>query len=210
MPPHEPYPGQQPASPTPEAYDFIRQYGAKTTTAPLTNMPPVTRIVIAVIGIVILLALIFGFIQLLSKPSNPTQTSLISIAAQENEIARVAKEASQTATGQPTLNFAVTMEYSMSSDQANLLALLKANGVQPSPQLLASLQSSTTDAQLTGAQTNGTYDQTYTTIAQAQLSAYIQKLKQTFATATSAKEKQWIQGAYQHAQLLQKMSTQTE
>lgn len=208
MPPHEPLNGQP--SQTPEAYDFIRQYGGRPSKTPLTNMPPVTRIAVVVVGGVLLLAVIFGFIQLLAKPSDPARTIFIGIAQQQNEIARVAKEAGLDATEQPTLNFAVTTQYSISSDQTSLLTLLTASGGVPSQQVLAATQSSATDTQLTNAKTNGTYDQTYLAIAQAQLTAYQQILKQAFTTATNVKEKQWVQKAYQNAQLLTAMSSQTE
>jgi hypothetical protein len=206
-------PQQLPATPPPangDQYDFIRQYGRQPTGTGNNNVSFVGRILIVAGGAVVLIVLAIVFVKLLAGPKDPTIPLLTSIAQQQNELARVSAEPTSDAATQPTLNFANTTALSLQSDQQSLISLLATAGKTPDAATLGATQHTATDATLTAAKANGTYDSVFIGIAQAQLTAYQQSLQQAFKAAQSNKEKQWLTAAYNHAQLLQQMSKQTE
>lgn len=210
MPPGHPY---NPAPPLgPEQYDFILRYGNHNHGGTPGGSTPTARIAIVVIGGLVLLTAAVIFMKILSKPANPTAGTLVRIAQQQTELARVAGLAPNAAgAAQPTLDFAITTQLSIQSDRQTLLDLIKKEG-QPVPadKVLQAAQSSKTDSTLQAAQANGNYDQTFMTATQGQLAQYEQTLKQAYASSQQKAEKDLLQAAYDHAALLAQFSQQNE
>jgi hypothetical protein len=167
---------------------------------------PKMRLLLAAAGGLMLLIIAVVFISILSSTSSGDTTTLVAIAQQQTELARISQQPAMRATKHSTENFAATAQLSLSSERQILLSFLQKNGVKPDKKTLSGTQNTRTDTALQTAQTNGTYDTAYVSIMQSGLNSYEQKLRQTFANAKSASEKQLLSNAYTHAQLLVEQS----
>jgi len=212
MPPQHPY-GPSPQQEGPEQYDFIVNYDKQKQPNRLisvNNSSFKTRLLIAGGGGLLLILFIWVFIALLSNSSNSPTAPLIGIAQAQNELARISLLASQNAVAQPTKTFAITTNLSLLSEQQAVLAYLHGLGSNPSSAVLQATLNISSDASLKVAQNTGSYDQTYISIAQSELSSYENALKQAFANTKNLKEQQLLSTAFTQAQLLMQQSSQTE
>jgi hypothetical protein len=212
MPPLQPDDSTAPIPPT-NQYDFIVNAGKS---GPSTLLPSVnnsslkTRLLVAGTGVLVLIILFWVFMALISGSSNSNITPLISLAQQQNEIARVSAESAQDAVLQPTQTFAITTSLSLLSEQRSFLTYLRSLGSVPTSSILQATRNSKTDVTLKTSQGNGNYDQTYISITQSELASYEHNLKQAFAATKIVKERQLLEVAYQQAQLLVQQSNQNE
>jgi hypothetical protein len=212
MPPLQPD-NLAPQAPPTNQYDFIVNAGKR---GPVTILPSVnnsslkTRLLVAGAGALVLIVLFWVFIALISSSSSSSTAPLISLAQQQNEIARVSTESAQDAVLPTTQTFAITTSLSLLSEQRAFLAYLRSLGSVPASSILQATRNSKTDATLKSALSNGNYDQAYIAITQSELASYEHNLKQVFADTKVVKERQLLQVAYQQAQLLVQQGNQTE
>jgi len=203
----------QPPSPvvqqSPNQYDFIVNYGKSQSNNWLVNAPLKTRLLVAGVGAVILLLIVWVGIALLTGSGNTDVSNVVILAEEQTELSRISQDPVANATQESTQNLAVTIQLSLSSDQQAFVSYLTGFGAAPSPQVLATKQNKQTDAQLAAAKTAGTYDQTYISVAQQELTSYAKGLKQAYNASTDAKGRQLLNSAYEHAQLLLDMVNQT-
>lgn len=209
QPPYGP-PSQPPAFPTaPQPntgqYDFI--------TAPqqphhslFGGGPKAKTIAIITGGAVLVIVLVWFIFSSIFGGQGPATAPLVSLAQKQNELVRISSDALNQATEQTTKNLAANVEASLQTDQTSLLAFLQKHGTKVNPKVLAQTASKQTDSQLASAQTNGTYDHTYISIIQSQLTAYEQSLKSTFDSTTNPDERQLLSNEYANAQLLLQQS----
>jgi hypothetical protein len=212
MPPLQPY-GNTPAGPNPDNYDFIVNYGKHRHPNQLfsiNNSSLKTRLMVAGAGGIFLIIIIWILVALITSSGGTATTPLVSITQQQNEMARVSLAASQVATEQPTQNFAITTELSLLTEQQAFINFLHGLGSSPSSSVLQATRNSGTDSTLLTAKNNGTYDQTYLTIAKSELTTYEHSLQQAYPKTSSMTERQLLSTAYNQAQLLLQQSNQTE
>ena len=209
MNPQQPY-GNGPASPGPEQYDFIMSAGNPQRQRFSDNTSAKTRLLVALGAGLLLIMIVWASLSLLSKATSLDATPVIALAERQNELIRISNEPTSSAFSQSTKNFAATTQYGLLTEQQTFLTFLKKNGTTPSHEILISTANKKTDADLKQAKTVGSYDQTYVTIAQSQLTAYEKALQQAYATAKNANEKQILKAAYSHAELLLQQSKQTQ
>ncbi len=212
MPPQQPN-GTAPSQTGPEQYDFIVNYDKQRQSNRLikvNNSSLKNRLLITGGGALLLIVCAWIFIAFLSTSSHNPTAPLITLTQQQTELARVALEAEQNASIQPTKNFATTTNLSLLSEQHTFIAFLHGLGSSPSSTVLQALQNKQTDSTLQSALTAGTYDQTYISIAQDELNSYESALKLAFANTKNSKEQALLSTAYSQAQLLVQQSSQTE
>ena len=191
--------GSEPPKTGPEQYDFIVNSDKQNQSKRLINVNNSSlksRLLIAGGGGLLLIIVFWIFLAILSNSSRSSTAPLISIAQQQNELARISLEAYQNASAQPTKNFAITANLSLLSEQQTLLAYLHSLGSIPSSTVLQASLSTKTDADLKAALISGTYDQTYISIAQFELSSYEHALQQAFANTKNLQEKQMLSTVY--------------
>lgn len=212
-------PGQTPtpsAPPAPSApnngpYDFITNYGVKKTGGLFSpNASMKTRIMVVAGGGGLILVLALLFFALISSPTGVSASTFTTIMQQQTELARISQLSARDATAQPTQNFAATARLSLLSERTAFTTYVQAHGGTVDAKTLQLTRSLKTDQELQAAKTSGTYDQTYITIAQTQLTAYEQSLKQAFNATKSTSQRQLLNDAYMQAQLLLAQSKQTE
>jgi hypothetical protein len=207
MQPQQPY-SQPPQPPVPEnagQYDFIVNNGT-----PANRPNPKTMFLFIGGTVVLVIALVWFILSLFLGGNSGSSAPLVTIAQEQTEIARIATAAAQSnhLTSQDTRNFTRNTQLTISSDNTDLLALLKTDGKKLDEKQLGLKRSATTDSTLEAANSSGTYDSTLTGILQTQLKAYQTSIKQAYATSTSNKEKSLLNSEYDHATLLLEQSTQ--
>ena len=202
------YPPPTPAVPPGnDQYDFIVNYGNRQPGGFFgTGTSMKTRIIVVATGGLLLILIAWIFFALLTNTGSVNSGQLITLVQQQAELARISKQPATQATGQTAQNLAATTELSLISQETSLLQFLQAHGTNPSAEVIAAKRSSSTDSTLLSAQTSGTYDQTYTSLATSQLQTYAQTLKQAYAGAQSQTERTLLNNAYDDAQLLLKLA----
>jgi hypothetical protein len=127
---------------------------------------------------------------------------LVTVTQAQNEISRIADQGARTGTQQVTKNLAITIQYTMDTQQKNILNFLAENGTTIDPKDLKLKQNASTDQQLTSAKTTSTFDLVFSQIMQNELTTYANDLKQLHARASSTTEKDMMSSYYEQTQLL--------
>lgn len=216
MPPTQPTPNYGPTMPIPSTpqdssqYDFI-----------MNNMPqPVmygkgnsssfkTRIALVVGGFIVLSVLALVFLSIMRKPTTINAATLLTLTQKQAELARISQAPGLNAVQQPTRNFAETTYLTLLTNKVQFIDFITSHhGSKPSSKQLEAARNTQTDSTLQDAQTTGTYDSSYISIAQTQLNEYEQSLSRAYAASKSASERQLLQDAYTEAQLLTTMGSQ--
>lgn len=175
----------QPAVVTPEQqFDFIMNPDQPVKKSGLlgggSSLP--TRLALGSGGLLVLLIILIVLKNLLGGSAN--LTPFVAVAQQQQELIHLATAAQQqqdlSVTNQ---NSAITTQLTIASSQSNLLAYLKQNKTKINAKQLGLKISATTDTQLTTAESAGTYNQTYQTVMQNELSIYMSGLQQAYKTA---------------------------
>jgi hypothetical protein len=207
MQPQQPYtppPIPAPGQPQPD-YGFITNAGPPPKKLSLlpSGSSTMQRALIALGGLVILVIIIVIFVSILTGGKN-INASLTSLAARQNELVRIATLGTQQASSQDAKNFAISAQLSLGSDQQQLISYIASQGHKVGTKELAADQDTKTDSQLNTAAAASTFDTTFSTIMQNELTSYTQELKTTFAKATKQNAKVLLNQEYQNAQLLLK------
>lgn len=214
MQPQQPYygPPQQPApaplsGPTPPGqnpYDFIVNPGKP----PRRNLfgggaSKVQRMAVLAAGAAVVLIIIIVIVNLIFGGGGGNAVADIKVAQDQTEIARVARlGVQQQDIGQAAKNVAITAQLTLASDQQQLIDYLQKNGVKISDKELAALQDPQADQQLSTADANSTYDSTFLSIMQTDLSKYQQTLNTAYQGSKSIDLRQLLRGQYDNAGLL--------
>lgn len=209
MQPNQTQPGlvQPPAgaAPPPGQYDFIMNPNKpKKTFVSASSFK--TRIIIAAGGGLALLIVALVLVSILGSSGSINTSALLVVGQKQNELARISQLPASNADQQQTQNFAATTRLTLLTDQQSLLNYLQARGVTIDPKSLELTMNLQTDSALKNAQTDGTYDQTYLSIAQSQLNSYAQALKQAYAGTSGHNERLLLQNEYNNVQLLLTLS----
>ena len=206
-----PSPNLQPA-PQHDPYDFIVNYDQRTgKRSPISgNRSTTNRALIAIVGAIFLIVVIWIFLTILSNSSTINTTAAIGIAQRQTELARISKDPIDQAAAQPTKDFAATTQFTLLSEQQILVNFLQLHGAKVNTTVLGADENKQSDSELLTAKANGDYDQTYITIAQSQLTSYELALKQAYTGSKNATERKLLSQDFNAAQLLLKFSTQTE
>ena len=168
-----------------------------------------TRIIVFVGGLFVLGLVAWIFIALLSSGNNGSIQNLTALAQEQAEIARISKLPSQNAGTETTQDLASTIRLSLASDEHTFITYLGRLNAAPSSDTLARGMNQQTDATLQAAQDNGTYDQTYISIAEQKLATYSADVKRAFNATSNPAERQLLNDSYANAQLLLALSQKT-
>lgn len=132
-------------------------------------------------GAVLLIVIIVG---LMSSSGKQNATPMLSVVQAQQEIMRVADAGAKNANSSNLQNFAVTTSLSMATDQRQLLAYLAKQGFKPSEKDLSLSQNPQTDQALAAAQAANTYDTTFSSTMQSELTDYTAKLEAAYRATT--------------------------
>lgn len=182
-------------------YSFIMDADKKPKTATAGADSMIKRIGLVAGGLLVLVILFSVFRGIVSP--GPDFSGVITTAEQQQEMIHILASAIQ----QPSLttqnmNFALTAKLSLGSSEGKLVSYLKKNGTTIDTKSLNSKISATIDSQLTAAAANNSYNQTFQTLLQSQLGAYMQGLKKAYQEDKGKVGRQLLTSDYNQAQLL--------
>lgn len=127
---------------------------------------------------------------------------LTEIAQQQQEIIRIASDASDKASGTDTTNFVTNVALSVTTSQNEVIAYATSHGQKLPPKVLALKQDAKTDTLLANAANAGTYDRTVASTLSDELTAYEGQLQKTYKATSSKKVKQLLQDCFTTASKL--------
>jgi hypothetical protein len=178
MPPSSNTPGSEPAR-----YDFFM--GETQQPKVKVRLPggfSLGRRLLVIIGGLVVLTILIVIVSFLFGGSS-NFTSFIAVAQDQNELVRVATEATGQTTEQPTQNLATSVQLSLTSAQQQLLTYLNTNGHTVSTKQLTATKDLKTDQQLTAAEAASTFDTVFSQVIVTNLQSYTQDLKTALSTA---------------------------
>lgn len=192
----------QPDYEAPSQYDFILSHGEKPKRSFLPGGNSFkSRVLLVVGGAVVLMLVAFVVMSLFFKGSGQTD-KLVSLAAQQTEIARIAELGAKNAKSPDTRNFAVTTSLALTSSGQDIKELLKKQGRKLDAKELAAKKNSETDKKLEAAANANRYDEVFLEILNSQLNSYKQAVKELHASSTQKSEKELLNKSYRQAAII--------
>jgi hypothetical protein len=155
-----------------------------------------------VVGGAVLLMVIMGVVVSLI-PSNLNGNELTALAQSQNGLFAICNDALSNSKAQDTKNFASNCSISLTTEQTDLLAYTGKHGLKVGKKQLDLGVNAKTMEALKASIAASTYDETFSTAVQSQLTLYMAKIKATFRTAKSTEQKKLLSTEYTTAQLLQ-------
>jgi hypothetical protein len=204
MQPNSPY--QPVPPPQPHEYDFLvnSQKPPKRSLNLLPSNSSMPIRIAVVVGGLLILIIVFSIIRSVLSGGGNTP-ALTTVAQDQQEIIHLTQNATQgqqISLSTTNQNFAVTADASLTSAQSQLLDYMKANGHKVKLKTLDLEISTTLDTQIKTAITNSTYDSTFKSIMQNQLSDYQQALRSAYQQTSGAKGRKLLSDQFNGAQLL--------
>jgi hypothetical protein len=190
-------------TPAPGNYDFIMNPSQPPKKTRLGGGSMLQRIALVGGGLVVLMIAVMIFGAVFSGGNGQSQT-LISLAAEQQEIVRVSDLGLKTARGNTVRQFALVTKLNMLTDQATLLDRIAKNGTKYKPEQLQTKRNTATDTKLTGTTVGDEYDAALNVVLKERLTAYKQNLKNAYGVTSGTNTKQVLSDLYDHADALLK------
>jgi hypothetical protein len=159
-------------------YDFITSSPAKSKKSllPGGNSRTGRLLIVGAAGIALLIVILV-FVSFLNSGSTALKAYYTELTQQQTELIRISTVAGSKARHSDTKNLAITTQYSIASQQTELLSLAKKAGAPTDPKSLALGKNTSTDAALTTAEQANQFDAAFIKELVASLQAYQKQLK---------------------------------
>ncbi|HSX46414.1 MAG TPA: hypothetical protein VLF87_00260 [Patescibacteria group bacterium] len=191
MPPQEAPPAPPPMTPQHNPYQFITNPNKPARRSGFVGSLK-QRLLIAFVGLAILLIVAVLVINLLSSGGNGPKEEYVSLLQQQTELVRVSDIGTQKAHGADAKGLAITVKYTMESQQPTLIKLAKKTGADTSTKTLGAGKNSQTDSALTTADQTNQFDAVFTKTVQDALRKYTQTLTKLNSESSRASTKQTL------------------
>jgi hypothetical protein len=165
-PPFVPSPGQ------PNPYDFLQPQGPQKKSLLPRSTSQKQRLLIVVAGAVILLILVAVVFGVISSLGGGPKDTYLSLEQQQAELIRVSDLGSKSAKEPEAKALAITVKYSILSQQAQVQKLAKSAHAPTDAKSIALGKNSKTDAALTTAEQSNQFDKTFLSIMKTSLTTY--------------------------------------
>jgi hypothetical protein len=191
-------------SSTKSPYDFILETNRKPKHNPFKGGSLRSKLLLVVsVGAVIILAIVITS-TVLNSSSKANTAGLISLAAEQQEILRVAS-AGISGSSDPALNvFSELTKLTVTSQHTKLIAYLKERKAIYTAIDLASALNKQTDQAFKAASTNGRYDEVVRSTLKAELTKYLQNLQTRYDKADGPIGKTLLADSYKSTKILLK------
>ncbi len=196
-PPMQPIGGQQ------NPYDFITKSGTpvKKSLFPSGNSKT-RRLIIVGGGAIILIMLIVIVVGLINSGGSALKTDYQSLAQQQTELIRVSGIGRTKARQSEAKNLAVTTQYTLTSQQSDLLTIAKKAGASTDVKVLALGKDAKTDTILETADQSNQFDEMFLKTLLAGLKKYQLTLKKLYDSSSNNTTKDALSKAYNSVDLL--------
>ena len=149
-----------------------------------------------------ILILILGAIITSFLPKSSSIQNLTAIAQEQQELMRVAAQGETQAASETARGLAYTVDLSIGTSQTQILNYLTKHKTKLSTKELSLKQNKNTDATLTAALANSTYDSTFDTVIAGQLRTYLSDLRKAYNATNKTDLKQILNKSYTSGALL--------
>lgn len=156
----------------------------------------------AILAVVLILIVI---IISLATGGNDNNATLLGIAQKQQELIRVAADGAKNSKNTSITNFAATTQVSLSSAQQDIIGYMAKRGAKVNDKTLALGRDAQTDKALGAALAANTYDTTFTSVMQSDLTTYKTALDNARTTAATKTEQDLLKQQVTNAELLGKM-----
>lgn len=190
----DPYQSPQPSQQNP--YDFITNPGGPAKQPRLGGGSLKTRLLVVIGGLLALMILGSVVATVLSSSGRKDTTALKNLAAQQQELIRVAELGADKAVDYKTRSLAYTAKLSVTTQQQKLLAYLSGRGITVTKEELAAKKQSSIDKDLDSAAANNRFDEVFSATLDEELQDYATAMKTIYDSITSEKTKEILSESY--------------
>lgn len=210
QPPNPPeFPAPAPQAPTPDPYEFFlaqQKTSKKRAFGGNSGGPSMaTKVLFGVFSLLffgISMFILFNIV----LGGEDTSAPVLAVASQQKETLRVAQAGAKQVNSSQLKVFVSTADVSLASAQKELITYLTKKGVKVDAESLPAMAGVTaTDKALASSLTTNTYDSTFTSIMQASLNKYLERLESAAALATTRTEKALLEKQASEARLLSQL-----
>jgi len=196
----------QPLAPDANPYGFITNapHQSKRARPNIKNGSLRSRLLLIVGGGLVLIILIIVFSNILNGSKRANSTLLTSLAAEQQEIIRIAALGSASVTDPSVGAFATTAKSSVTSDQASLIAYLKTKNVRVTNAEINIQKDTSTDKAFDNAKANNNYDAVFSAKLKSSLTTYVKDIKKNYSRASNPTSKKLLSDSYNSATQLLK------
>lgn len=196
-------PQQDYLGPNQNPYDFIvNPARPPKKRLGLGGLDPMITKILFVLGILFVIIAIVALIVNLTGPKRIDTGELISLAQTQEELIRVADAGNASAVQQTTKNLAITTQFALKTQQAQLLDNLAKQGITVKSKQLGLKQDASVDLKLKEAQQTSTFDVTFSQILEDELRSYAKTVNALYDKTQSESQRDMFSGNYTQAQLL--------
>lgn len=187
-------------------YEFIVNPNTARKSGGLFGGDKFLQKIAILVGGAILLMVIAGTLISAFGPKQNSSATLSAVAAQQQEIIRVATLGAGQASSAAAKNLATNVEVSVASNQTKVIAYLASKGTKLGTKQLALDQNAKTDATLANATATSTYDTAIEQILTNQLTSYSQTLRTAYGQSKNVAAKKILSDSYSSAATLLKQA----
>jgi hypothetical protein len=204
MPPN---PGQLGGNQTPSPdYSFLNEQPKKPSLFPSFANSFLGKIVFIII-LAFLIVIILIVIKNIVSPSQINKSSYLVLVERQTEMLHILNtDVTQTAItqlSQSDQNFSTTANLALTTAQAKTLTFLADYNDKITSKQLANIYNTAIDQNLTSAVTSNSFDSTFKSVMQQQLTNYVSELKTAYSGSRSVSGKSLIKSEYDEAQQLE-------
>lgn len=198
--PSTPYPVVNTPQNNPNNFDFILNPAQPAKKPPLGGNNAL-KLLVVVGGVVVLLVLVLFVVFSLLKPKTPT-TDVVNIIQRQEEVIRLASLGESEAKTEDMKGLSYSIDLSVSTNQDQAQAYLKAMGGEISEEQLGLKRNATTDKLLEDAKVTSTYDTALRGVYETELTKYLNELQTAYKATGSAKLKTILSNSFDAGKML--------
>lgn len=193
----EPYNQPQNTPPEQNPYGFIMDTQHQPVKKPLGNQNSLmTRIMVAGAAAFVLLFIFIILNALVFNKKDPSAVLLTTVAAEQQEIARLSDLGEKGATDPATKNYVETVKLSTVTQQHELSAYLAKKKVKPALADLAAKKNTHVDTQLAAAAKSNRFNETFADTIKKNLVEYKSDLEKAYNSASNPTSKALLKRAF--------------
>ena len=195
--PDQPLLPPTPAAPPHDPYGFIMdtQHQPKRKLQVNSNSLKTRLLMVVGIGMFVVIAAIV-VMSILTGQKEKSAVLLTSLAAEQQEIARIADLGLKDAKDPSVKAYAGITKLSIITQQTKLITYLGSKNVKIIPATLISKQDKSTDSEFTAAKANNQFDEVLTATLKKSLTAYASSLKTSYQSASNPTSKKLLTDSY--------------
>jgi hypothetical protein len=198
-------PPMQPGSQGRNPYEFITGGSPAPASRPKLGLPGnsiIKRLIIVMAGILVLIIVVAIFTSVLSSGEKNNKANLLKAVNEQALIIHIADVGVTKAKSPDAKNLAITTRATMTSQQADLVAAIKARNINIAKTSLTITKDTATDNALTTAEQANQFDEAFIKLLAADINTYLSTLNDAYKGSASKTLKTVLHSQYDNTALL--------